>query len=134
MKARVLDVCLAGVKFSELYDAVTEIFEDAEIHWIFAENILCEFPESRTVNEVASELARLSPEHALRNQDQMEDYEDRRPYREVTNKTINQVLRFRVPLTLFFYDKRIQIREGHLVMESVNPVVCIPADTRPIAD
>ena len=132
MTAKVVDFCLVGVQFSELYDAVTEIYEDTEIHWVFAENNLYDFSENRTVSEVASELARLSPEHALRNKDQLKDYADNRPYREVTNKTIGHVLRFRVPLSFFPYDERIQIRDGDFVMNSVNPVVCNPADTRPI--
>ena len=97
VKARLLDVFFAGVKLSELYEAITEVFEDTEFHWVFAANVLCEFPENRTANEVSSELAQLSPEHASPNHEQLKDYVDNRPYREVTNRVMSKVLQFRVP-------------------------------------
>ena len=67
------------------------------------------------MSEVASELARLIPEHALHNLYQFKDYADNGPYREVTNKTIGHVLRFRVPLSFSPYAERIQIRDGDFV-------------------
>ena len=56
VKARVIHVCLAGMKFSDLHDSMLELYKDTKIHWAFAEETLCEFPGPRTVSEVANEL------------------------------------------------------------------------------
>ena len=73
MKAREPVVCLAQVNFLDLYNAVTEVFEDFEVHWVAAENILCGFLEKSTVSEVASKLARVSPDYASWTQHQLKN-------------------------------------------------------------
>ena len=105
MKARVIEVCLAGMKFSDLHDTILELYKDTEIHWAFAEETLCELPRPRTVSEVANELARLSPRHASHNLHNMRDFANNRQHREVTKKTIGYKIKFYVPSSFVPYDE-----------------------------
>ena len=62
MKTRVIDTCLAGMKFSDLHDTILELYKNTEIHWAFAEETLCEFFIPQIVSEVAKEAGSVEPQ------------------------------------------------------------------------
>ena len=133
----VLDFRLASVDFAVAYEHILSLLVQQGIKVNFIEKQVVYLMEPLTVAELTFSMTGLSGLCSLELAEELSDFaESANDYQcKVTEKPIGYQIRFRLPtdLSLDFNDfgTDLHLYQEDFITDSVNPVVCTPADFNP---